>query len=80
MPYVYWCARCGARSPEPHDRRVDAEGERDEHRATEHGGLAPAAGDGVRAVHADGRTGSCSGSLLFFLFLLAAVLANCWGR
>lgn len=80
MPYVYWCAQCQARSEEPRDRRDDADDERAEHRATEHGGLAPAAGDGVRAVHAAGRTGSCSGSLLFVLFLLAAVLANCWGR
>ncbi|MFE6955480.1 hypothetical protein [Streptomyces sp. NPDC057696] len=63
-----------------HDRRDDADDERAEHRATEHGGLAPAAGDGVRAVHAAGRTGSCSGSLLFVLFMVAAVLANCWVR
>ena len=80
MPYVYWCASCDARSPDPYDQRADAEGERDEHRAREHGGLAPAAGDGVRAVHAAGRTGSCSGSLLFFLFLFAAVLYGCVGR
>lgn len=80
MPFVYWCAECRARSEEPHDHRGDAEDEREEHRATMHGGLAPAAGDGVRAVHAAGRTGSCSGSLLFVLFLIAAVLANCWGR
>ncbi|MFD3562811.1 hypothetical protein ACFWVU_24520 [Streptomyces sp. NPDC058686] len=53
--------------------------ERAEHRATEHGGLAPATGDGVRAVHAQGWY-CCSGSLLFILFLLAAVLANYWGR
>ncbi|MGW6747625.1 hypothetical protein [Streptomyces sp. NPDC055006] len=80
MPYAYWCAQCGAQSPEPHDHRADADDEQAHHRAAEHGGLAPAAGDGVRAVHAAGRTGSCSGSLLFVLFLLGAVLANCWGR
>ncbi|MFE5028261.1 hypothetical protein ACFRAO_34370 [Streptomyces sp. NPDC056656] len=80
MPYVYCCAQCGARSPEPYDQRDHADDERAEHRATEHGGLAPAAGDGLRAVHARGRTASCSGSLLFVLFLVAAVLANCWGR
>ncbi|MFB6679615.1 hypothetical protein ACFCWG_45990 [Streptomyces sp. NPDC056390] len=79
MPYVYWCAQCQARSEEPHDRRDDADDQRAEHRATEHGGLTPAAGDGVRVVRAQGRY-SCSGSLLFVLFLLAAVLANCWGR
>ncbi|MGD6761370.1 hypothetical protein ACOKM5_20765 [Streptomyces sp. BH097] len=80
MPYAYWCAECGAESPKPHDRRDDADAEQEHHRATTHGGLAPARGDGVRAVHAVGRTGTCSGSLLFVLFLIAMVLSNCWGR
>ncbi|MFF4960192.1 hypothetical protein ACFY2Z_24560 [Streptomyces sp. NPDC001222] len=80
--------QCGARSPQRHDNRADAdadadaEDERDGHRATVHGGLVPAAGDGIRAVHAEARGDGClpSGSFLFFLFLLAAVLTNCWGR
>lgn len=82
MPYEYWCAECRSRSPERHDHRADADAEQDWHRAAEHGGLAPAAGDGVRPVHAEARGDGClpSGSFLFFMFLLAAVLANCWGH
>lgn len=82
MPYEYECRQCEAVSPERHDRREDAEAEQERHRAATHGGLAPAAGDGIRTVHAGSRGDGClpSGSWLFFLFLLAAVLSNCWGR
>lgn len=82
MPYEYECRQCEARSPKRHDHREDAETERAEHQRTVHGGLAPAAGDGIRAVHAEARGDGClpSGSFLFMAFLLLAVLANCWGR
>ncbi|MES9522440.1 hypothetical protein [Streptomyces capoamus] len=82
MPYEYQCRQCKARSPERHDRQADAELEQEEHRASVHGGLAPAAGDGVRPVHAEARGDGClpSGSFLFVAFLLLAMLANCWGR
>ncbi len=82
MPYEYECRQCEARSPLPHGREQDAEAEREQHRASAHGGLAPAAGDRVRRVHDPARGDGClpSGSWLFFLFLLAAVLSNCWGR
>lgn len=82
MPYEYFCRSCDAVSPERRDRHADAEDDLVQHRRTAHGGLAPASGDGVRPVHAEARGDGClpSGSLLFFVFLLAAVLANCWGR
>ncbi|MGW2692359.1 hypothetical protein ACWC3Y_10915 [Streptomyces sp. NPDC001296] len=82
MPYEYWCGGCRAVSPDRRDRRADAEDELVQHRATAHGGLAPADGDGVRPVHAETRGDGClpSGSFLFFLVLLAALLSNCWGR
>lgn len=82
MPYEYWCAQCASRSPDRCDRRADAEAEQQHHRATVHGGLAPSAGDGVRPVHDEARGDGFlpSGSCLFIAFLLAAVLANCWGR
>lgn len=82
MPYEYWCANCEAVSPEQRAREADAEDELVEHRRTAHGGLAPAAGDGVRRVHAEARGDRFlpKGSCLGVLFLLALVLANCWGR
>jgi hypothetical protein len=82
MPYLYSCRQCGAVSPERHSRRADAEDEQLLHRREAHGGLAPAAGDGVREVHDEARGDGClpSGSALFIAFLLFAVLANCWGR
>lgn len=82
MPYEYECRQCEARSPRRHDHAGGAEDEREQHRAAAHGGLAPAAGDGIRRVHAEARGEGClpSGSLLFFLFLLGSVLSNCWGR
>lgn len=82
MPYEYWCRPCDAVSPTRHDRHEDAETDRDTHRAAVHGGLAPAGGDGIRRVHADARGDGClpSGSFLGLMFLLALVLANCWGR
>lgn len=82
MPYLYECRQCAARSPERHDRREDADDEQARHRAAVHGGLAPAAGDGVRPVHAEARGDGClpSGSFLFFAFLLLALLASCWRR
>jgi hypothetical protein len=82
MPYEYWCRACAAVSPQRHARQGDAEDELAEHRRTAHGGLAPVGGDGIRAVHDQARGDGClpSGSWLFALFLLAAILSNCWGR
>lgn len=82
MAYVYECHQCVARSPEPHSWRSDAEAERDSHRDAVHGGLAPAAGDGVRRARSDERDDGPlpNGGLLAVLILLALVLANCWGR
>jgi hypothetical protein len=82
MPYEYECRQCKARSPRRHDREGDAGAEREQHRASAHGGLAPAAGDRVRRVHDEARGDGClpSGSFLFVAFLVFAVLANCWGR
>ncbi|MGW9031478.1 hypothetical protein ACWGQ5_47190 [Streptomyces sp. NPDC055722] len=82
MPYEYWCAECRSKSPERHDRRADAEDEQDQHRRGAHGGLAPAAGDGIHRVHADARGDGClpSGWFWALLFFLALLLANCWGR
>lgn len=81
MPYEYWCAQCQAVSPARRDREADAEDELVEHRRAAHGGLAPAAGDGVRRVHAEARGDGFlpSGSCLAVLFFLALVLANCRG-
>lgn len=82
MPYEAWCGHCDVVSPERRARQADAEDELIEHRRATHGGLAPAAGDGVRHVHADARGDGClpAGSFWALLFLLALVLANCWGR
>ncbi|MGW5477680.1 hypothetical protein [Streptomyces sp. NPDC004008] len=82
MAYQYECFQCEARSPEPHSWRSDAEAERDAHRDAAHGGLAPAAGDAIRRANAGERGEGClsSGSFWILLFLLALVLANCWGR
>lgn len=82
MPYEYFCRSCDAVSPERRAREADAEDELVEHRRSSHGGLAPAAGDGVRLVHAEARGDGVfpRGSCLAVLFLLALVLANCWGR
>ncbi len=82
MPYEAWCGHCDVVSPERRAREADAEDELIEHRRTAHGGLRPAAGDGVRHVHADARGDGClpAGSFWALLFLLALVLANCWGR
>ncbi|MFM9616833.1 hypothetical protein ACKI14_02585 [Streptomyces turgidiscabies] len=82
MPYEAWCGQCDVVSPERRAREADAEDELVGHRHTAHGGLRPAAGDGVRHVHADARGDGClpAGSFWALLFLLALVLANCWGR
>lgn len=82
MPYEYFCRECNAVSPEQRAREADAEDEGVEHRRTAHGGLAPAAGDGVHRVHAEARGDRFlpKGSCLGVLFLLVLVLANCWGR
>lgn len=82
MPFQYECRQCEARSPRRHDAQADALAERDKHRAVVHGGLAPAAGDRVRRVHAEARGDGFlpAGSWWALLFLLALVLANCWGR
>lgn len=81
MPYEYFCRECDAVSPARRDRQADAEDEGVEHRRAAHGGLAPAAGDGVRHVHAEARGDGFlpSGSCLAVLFILALVLANCRG-
>lgn len=82
MPYEYECRHCEARSPRQHDHRDDADAEQERHRTETHGGLTPAAGDGVRRVHAEARGDGClpAGSWWALLFLLALLLANCWGR
>jgi hypothetical protein len=82
LPFEYWCAACQAVSPKRRDRRTDAEGDLDTHRRTTHGGLAPAAGDGVRHVHDEARGDGClpAGSFWAALFFLALLLSNCWGR
>ena len=82
MPYEYFCLQCQALSPARRDREADAADELVEHRRAVHGGLRPAAGDGVRRVHAEARGDGIlpDRSCLFVLFLLALVLANCWGR
>ncbi|MFD5631603.1 hypothetical protein [Streptomyces sp. NPDC127072] len=82
MPYEAWCGACDVVSPERRVRREDAEDELVEHRHEAHGGLRPNDGDGVRHVHAEARGDGClpAGSFWALLFLLALVLANCWGR
>lgn len=82
MPYEYWCGLCEGISPNQRERQADAEDELIVHRHATHGGLRPAAGDGVRRVHAEARGDGIlpRGSCLAVLFLLALVLANCWGR
>ncbi|MEH0417837.1 hypothetical protein [Streptomyces sp. B21-083] len=82
MPHEYFCHACDAVSPEQRDREADAEDELVVHRRDTHGGLKPAAGDGVRRVHAEARGDGClpSGSLWALVFFLALFLANCWGR
>ncbi|MDX3645311.1 hypothetical protein [Streptomyces sp. MB09-02B] len=82
MPYEYWCAHCQAVSPARRDRQADAEDDLLAHRHDAHGGLRPAAGDGVRRVHSAARGDGIlpDGSCLFVAFMLALVLANCWGR
>lgn len=82
MPYEYFCRACDAVSPERRERREDAEDDGVEHRRATHGGLAPAAGDDVRHVHAEARGDGFlpRNTLWAVLFLLALVLANCWGH
>ncbi|MGW5409010.1 hypothetical protein [Streptomyces spiralis] len=82
MPYEYECHQCEVRSPRRHDQRAQADADQDEHRAAAHGGLAPAAGDGVRRVHAESRGDGRlpAGWPWALAFFLALLLANCWGR
>jgi hypothetical protein len=82
MPYEYFCRGCDAVSPDRRDRRADAEDELVAHRRASHGGLAPAGGDGVRAVHARARGDGLlpTGWGWALLFFLALALANYWGR
>jgi hypothetical protein len=82
VPYEYFCRACDALSAERRDREADAQDELVAHRRDAHGGLRPAAGDGVRPVHAEARGDGClpSGSFWALLFFLGLVLANCWGR
>jgi len=82
MPYEYFCLKCEAVSPQQRAREADAEDELIAHRRDAHGGLKPAAGDGVRRVHAEARGDGLlpSGWFWALLFFLALVLANCWGH
>lgn len=82
MPWIYECRACDVVSGERRERRDDVEDELVEHRRASHGGLAPAAGDGVRRVHAAARGDGVlpSGWGWALLVLLALLLANCWGR
>ncbi|MEV4227272.1 hypothetical protein AB0J81_09210 [Streptomyces bobili] len=82
MPWIYECRQCDARSPAQHDHRDGADAEQERHRTDAHGGLAPAAGDGVRRVHADVRGEGFlpAGWGWALLVLLALMLSNCWGR
>lgn len=83
MPYVYRCRQCQASSPP--GPRGTAEEYRQEHRDTEHGGLAP---DGERiervpgsAPHPDGRYVSTGAVIaLLALLLLAQSVARLAGR
>lgn len=82
MPYEYFCRQCDAVSPGRRDHETDAQEDLIEHRGTAHGGLRPTAGDEVRHVHAEARGDGLlpSGWPWALLFLLALLLANCWGR
>lgn len=82
MPYVYRCRQCRASSP-PGPRRT-AEEYRQQHRDTEHGGLAP---DGERiehvpgsAPHPDGRYVSTAALLgLLVVLAVASIVARLSG-
>lgn len=82
MPYEYECRQCKALSPDRHDQREDADAEQEQHRVAAHGGLAPAAGDGVRRVHAESRGDGVlpAGWPFAVAFLLVLLLLNWWGR
>ncbi|MFF4834085.1 hypothetical protein [Streptomyces sp. NPDC001315] len=83
MPYVYRCRRCRASSPP--DTRRTAEAYRQQHRDTEHGGLAP---DGESIVRVPGSTPDpdgryvSTGAMLGGLALLAVAefVVRLWGR
>lgn len=80
MPYEYECRQCDAVSPRRRDHREDAEDDRAAHRRHMHGGLKPAAGDGVHRVHAAARGDGVlpAGWQWAALFLLALIVANWW--
>lgn len=82
MPYLYICRQCHTRAPRRRTHRDDARDDRQEHRDAAHGGHAPLDGDGIHPVHDDRRGDGIlpRHSCLAVLFLLALVLANCWGR
>jgi hypothetical protein len=82
MPHEYFCRACDAVSPQQRAREADAKEELVTHRRDAHGGLRPAAGDGVRHVHAEARGDGClpSGSFWALLFFLALLLSNCRGH
>lgn len=82
MPYRYHCWQCRAESPLEHPDRAGAEADQEEHRHHTHGGLAPIAGDRIRRVHATARGARLlpRHTLAAALFMLALILANCWGR
>jgi hypothetical protein len=81
MPHEYFCRACDAVSPEQRESEADAGHDLDEHRRTSHGGLRPAAGDGVRRVHSEARGDGILPARWpwAFLFLLGLLLANCSG-
>ncbi|MEU2426921.1 hypothetical protein ABZ619_38915 [Streptomyces sp. NPDC007851] len=81
MPHMYECQQCRTQAPRRAERE-DAEDDLEEHRDLAHGGLAPMDGDGIRPVHDDRRGDGLlpRHTLPAVLFLLALVLANCWGR
>lgn len=82
MPYLYTCRQCRTEAPARRDHKADAEADQQAHRDAAHGGHRPIDGDGIEHVHAAGRGDGWlpDGSCLAVLFVLALVLANCWGR
>lgn len=82
MPYRYRCRQCRAESPDEHPLRAGAEADQAEHRDQAHAGLAPLTGDCIDHVHSHARGDGLlpRHTLAACLFVLALVLANCWGR
>lgn len=81
MPHLYICRQCDTQAPERRDLREEADADQQRHRDAAHGGDAPLGGDGVVRVHAEARGDGLLPRHTFVavLFMLALVLANCWG-